>query len=271
AADKPAVDFARDVQPVFQQHCYQCHDARKQKSGLRLDVRSAALRGGESGKPAIVPGDSGKSELVRRISLTEGSEAMPQGKHRLTAEQIRLLRAWIDAGAPWPDALANEGGKGHWAFQPPQRPALPEIRNPQSAIRNPIDRFVLARLEQEGLKPSPEADKVTLLRRLSLDLIGLPPTPAEVDAFLADSEAKPQAAYEKAVERLLSSPHYGERWSRPWLDAARYADSDGFEKDKSRQVWFFRDWVINALNRDLPYDQFIIEQIAGDLLPKRTQ
>ena len=272
AADPPAVDYARDVQPIFQQHCYQCHDARKQRASLRLDVRSRALRGGESGKAAVVPGDSGKSELIRRINLAEGKEAMPPGSEKLTAAQVKLLRAWIDGGAKWPDALANEGlGQGHWAFQPPRRPPLPEVRDPQARICNPTDRFILARLEELGLRPSPPADRVTLLRRLSLDLIGLPPSIAEVDAFLKESDAKPQAAYEAVVERLLASPHYGERWGRHWLDAARYADSDGFEKDKPRQVWFYRDWVINALNRDLPYDQFIIEQIAGDLLPNATQ
>ena len=191
----------------------------------------------------------------------------PEGK-RLTEAQVKLLRDWIDAGAVWPDALAGDDApwKRHWAFRPPARPTLPAVQD--GWVRNPIDRFVLARLVKEGWKPSPEADRITLIRRLSLDLIGLPPTIEEVDAFLAD---KSQQAYEKVVERLLSSPHYGERWGRHWLDAARYADSDGFEKDKSRQVWFYRDWVINALNRDLPYDQFIIEQLAGDLLPNATQ
>ncbi|HLW67954.1 MAG TPA: DUF1549 and DUF1553 domain-containing protein [Gemmataceae bacterium] len=165
-------------------------------------------------------------------------------------------------------ACAEEkNAKNHWAFHPPVRPAVPSVAN-SSWVRNDIDRFILARLEKEGLHPSPEADRITLIRRLSLDLTGLPPTPEEVDAFLADKSAR---AYENLVDRLLASPHYGERWGRQWLDAARYADSDGFEKDKSRQVWFYREWVINALNRDLPYDQFIIEQIAGDLLPKPTQ
>jgi hypothetical protein len=264
AADQPAVDYQRDVLPVLRESCYKCHDGRKRESGFRIDVRSAALRGGESGKPAIVPGHSAKSELVRRITTAEGNEAMPPGKLKLTPAQVRTLMEWIDSGAAWPDALANEGPAGvHWAFRPPQRPALPEVRNPKYTVRNPIDRFILARLEKEGLAPAPEADPVTLLRRLSLDLTGLPPTVAEVDAFLADKSGR---AYENAVARLLSSPHYGERWGRLWLDAARYADSDGFEKDKPRFVWAYRDWVINAFNRDLPYDQFLIEQIAGDLL-----
>ena len=168
---------------------------------------------------------------------------------------------------PWAAQAGDTPGGGHWAFQAPRRPPLPPVKN-AAWVRNDIDRFLLARLEREGLASSPEADRVTLIRRLSFDLLGLPPTPAEVDAFLAD---RADGAYERLVDRLLASPHYGERWARPWLDAARYADSDGFEKDKSRQVWFYRDWVINALNRDLPYNQFIIEQIAGDLLPGATQ
>ncbi len=264
-----AVDFARDVQPILKSRCYSCHDGRKHKAGLRLDVRSSALRGGESGKPAVVPGDSKKSDLIRRITSTDDDEVMPPEGERLSAAQVKLLRDWIDAGAVWPDALAGDDarGKNHWAFRAPVRPPLPVLKDAKG-VRNPLDRFIHARLEKENLAPSPEADRVTLLRRLSLDLIGLPPTIAEVDAFLAD---KSEDAYERVVDRLLASPHYGERWGRHWLDAARYADSDGFEKDKSRQVWFYRDWVINALNRDLPYDQFIIEQLAGDLLPGATQ
>jgi hypothetical protein len=269
AAETPRVDFARDVQPIFKGHCYSCHDGRKHKAGLRLDVRTSALRGGESGKPAIVPGDSKKSDLLRRVTSTDEEEVMPPAGEPLSADQVKRLRDWIDAGAVWPDALAGEDApwKRHWAFRPPVRSPLPSVQN-TTWPRNPLDRFVLARLEKEGLTPSPEADRVTLLRRLSLDLIGLPPTLEEVDAFLAD---KSEQAYEKVVDRLLASPHYGERWGRHWLDAARYADSDGFEKDKSRQVWSYRDWVIKALNRDLPYDQFIIEQLAGDLLPNATQ
>jgi mono/diheme cytochrome c family protein len=267
ADDRPAVDYQRDVLPLFKANCYKCHDAKKKESGYQIDARSTALRGGESGKAAIVAGDSNKSELIRRVKLAEGVEAMPPGKERLTAEQIALLRAWVDAGAPWPDALANEGSLRHWAFRAPTRPVRPAVKN-AAWVRNPIDRFILARLEKEGLSPSPEADRVTLIRRLSLDLIGLPPSVKDVDDFLAD---KSDNAYEKVVDRLLASPHYGERWGRLWLDAARYADSDGFEKDKPRFVWAYRDWVINSINRDLPYDKFIVEQIAGDLLPHATQ
>ena len=190
---------------------------------------------------------------------------MPLGSKPLEQTQIAAIRNWIEQGAAWPDGIGADAAasKTHWAFIPPRRPALPN-----GTSSNPIDRFILARLEKEHMTPSPEANRVTLLRRLSLDLIGLPPSIAEVDAFLKDKSAN---AYEKQVDRLLQSPHYGERWGREWLDAARYADSNGFEKDKPRDVWFYRDWVINSLNRDLPYNQFIIDQLAGDLLPNPTQ
>jgi hypothetical protein len=263
-----AADFERDILPLFKDRCFQCHDGRKHMSGLRLDVKARALKGGESGKPAVVPGDSGKSELIRRVTSTDDAVAMPFKAERLSATQVQLLRDWIDAGAAWPDALAGDDPSlRHWAFRPPVRPDLPAVKDGKW-LRNPIDSFILARLEKEGLQPSPEADKTTLIRRLTLDLTGLPPTPEEVDAFLADNS---RDAYEKAVDRLFASPHYGERWGRWWLDAARYADSDGFEKDKPRFVWFYRDWVVSALNRDVPYDQFIIKQLAGDLLPDATQ
>ena len=194
---------------------------------------------------------------------------MPPKGERLTDEQVGLLRAWIDQGASWPEGGDSDGDakRRHWAFRPPRKPPLPDVGGDRW-VRNPIDRFVLARLKKEGLRPTPEADRITLIRRLSLDLIGLPPTIAEVDAFVADRRAD---AYERLVDRLLESPHYGERWGRHWLDAARYADSDGYEKDKPRSIWAYRDWVIGAFNRDLPYDRFIIEQIAGDLLPDPTQ
>ena len=270
-ADDRQVNYAKDIRPIFEQHCYACHGPKKQEAELRLDARDPALRGGFNGL-VIVKGESAKSELILRVASTEPDVMMPPKGERLSAEQIGLLRAWIDQGAAWPDdgsAAAAAEKRKHWAFQPPQRPAQPAIGD-MAWVRNSIDRFVLSRLEREqpGVKPSPEADKVTLLRRLSLDLIGLPPTIAEVDAFLADDSVD---AYEKQADRLLKSPHYGERWGRHWLDAARYADSDGYEKDKSRQVWAYRDWVVDALNRDLPYDQFIIQQLAGDLLPNAGQ
>jgi mono/diheme cytochrome c family protein len=262
------VDFAKDIQPILEKSCYACHGPKQQMAGLRLDSKKLAFDGGQSGK-AIVPGKSADSHLYQRVAGIGDQARMPMGGQPLDATQIALIRDWIDQGADWPDGLGTETAavKKHWAFIPPQRPEVPKVKNEKWVI-NPIDHFVLARLEQEGLTPSPEADRTTLLRRLSLDLIGLPPTIEEVDAFLKDRSSD---AYEKQVERLLESPHYGERWGRLWLDAARYADSDGYEKDKSRQVWFYRDWVIKAFNRDLPYDQFIIEQLAGDLLPKATQ
>ncbi len=264
------VDFVRDIQPIFTARCIECHGADKQESSLRLDSREHAFKGGYHGA-AIIPGDSAKSVLVQVITASHKElAAMPKKGERLSAEQVTLIKTWIDQGAVWPESAsvkATAAGKDHWAFKPPLKPSLPKVKNTRW-VENPIDRFVMAKLEQEKLKPSLEADKVTLLRRLSLDIIGLPPTPAEVDAFLAD---RSRNAYEKQVDRLLASPHYGERWARIWLDGARYADSDGFEKDKPRDVWFYRDWVINAFNRDLPYNQFIIEQIAGDLLPNSTQ
>ena len=255
------VDFLKEIQPIFQSSCYSCHGPQRQMAGLRLDSKALTRR-------LIVPGNAAQSLLYQNLAGLQGRTQMPLGGKPLEPARLALIRAWIDQGAEWPDeAGAAAAGNTHWSYVAPRRPGLPKVKNLRWA-RNPIDRFTLAKLEEEGLKPSPEADRVTLLRRLSLDLTGLPPTIAEVDAFLRDRGA---AAYEKQVERLLASPHYGERWGRHWLDSARYADSDGYEKDKSRQVWFYRDWVINALNRDLPYDRFIIEQIAGDLLPNATQ
>lgn len=255
------VDFARDIQPIFQTSCVPCHFGEKPKAEPRLDSKTQTLK-------LVVPGNSKDSRLLHRVLGLDGEERMPLGRPALSAAQINLLKQWIDEGANWPDsATATGGAKTHWTYIAPVRPAVPAVKN-RAWVRNPIDNFVLAKLEKENLSPSPEVDKITLLRRLSLDLIGLPPTPDEVDAFVKDTSPK---AYEKQVERLLASPHYGERWARHWLDAARYADSDGFEKDKMRNVWFYRDWVINAINKDKPYDQFVIEQIAGDLLPNPTQ
>ncbi|HLK65950.1 MAG TPA: PSD1 and planctomycete cytochrome C domain-containing protein [Bryobacteraceae bacterium] len=263
----PAIDFVRDIQPIFSASCYACHGPQLQSGGFRLDTRAAALAGGKSGK-AIEPGASAHSLLLKRIAGDAGLPRMPLGGQPLSSDRIELIRQWIDGGAPWPETTtAAAPAKRHWAFIAPVRPAVPR---PSSAdwVRTPIDAFVLARLDRENLHPSSEADRATLLRRLSLDLIGLPPTPVELDAFLADQSPN---AYEKQVDRLLASPHYGERWGRIWLDAARYADSNGYEKDAPRFVWYYRDWVIRALNRDLPYNQFVIEQIAGDLLPSPTQ
>jgi len=269
AATRP-VDFAKDIEPIFANNCYSCHGPKKQESALRLSVKADALKGGdEYGAKAIVPGKSSESVLVQAVAHTHSDLKMPKKGERLTAEQVGLLRAWIDQGAVWPEATVVQARdpKNHWAFKSPERPQTPAVKDGKW-VRSPVDSFILAKLESEKLKPSSEADRVTLLRRLSLDLIGLPPSIAEVDAFLAD---KSKDAYERQVERLLASPHYGERWGRHWLDAARYADSDGYEKDMSRQAHFYRDYVINAFNQDLPYDQFLIEQIAGDQLPGANQ
>jgi hypothetical protein len=265
AEGKPGVSFERDVLPVLKARCFSCHDAKKQTAGYRLDVRSRALKGGESGQKGIVPGKPNESDLLRRVVSDDAEVRMPPSGKRLAPEQVAAIRSWIEAGAVWPDALANEATATHWAFVAPTRPPVPPAAG---RAANPIDRFVLARLDKERMSPSPRADRVTLARRLYLDLLGLPPSPEEVDAFAADRRPD---AYERLVDRLLASPHHGERWGRLWLDAARYADSDGFEKDKPRFVWFYRDWVVSAINRDLPYDRFVIEQVAGDLLPGATQ
>jgi hypothetical protein len=234
-------------------------------NGLRLDRRADAMRGGYSG-PAIVAGNSAKSTLVDRITSSKAGYRMPPAGPMLGAAEVALIRKWIDEGAVWPEeAPAQETRRSeHWAFQAVTRPEVPAIRGAQR-VRNPIDAFVLARLEKEGVAPSEEADRATLLRRASLDLTGLPPDPRDVADFLAD---KRPDAYERQVDRLLRSPQYGEKWARHWLDAARYADSDGYEKDLARPYAYrYRDWVIRALNEDMPFDQFTIEQIAGDLLP----
>jgi hypothetical protein len=263
------VDYLRDIKPLLARHCTACHGAEKQKSGLRLDSAALAKRGGDSG-PAVEPGKSSESLLIQAITGAEGVAAMPpEGKERLSGDEISLLKTWIDQGAKAPDEESGNGpvkGAGHWAFRPVVRPNVPAVGN-QAWMKNPIDAFVLARLEKEGLPPSPEADRVTLIRRLSFDLLGLPPTVDEVDAFLADTRAD---AYELLVDRLLSSPHYGERWARHWLDLARYADSNGFTRDFARSIWKYRDWVIDSVYHDRPFDQFVVEQIAGDMLPDAT-
>ncbi len=262
------IDFSRDIYPIFERSCHSCHGPEQQQGQLRLDSRQAVLKGGQSGR-IIQPGRSAESSLYQRVAGLNDLVRMPMGGE-LASDEIELIRNWIQEGAEWPGevGLAEAETTGqHWAFVPPKRPLLPRVRK-QDWPANAIDHFILARLEQEELSPSLEANRVALLRRLSLDLIGLPPTIEQVEAFLSDQRPD---AYQRQVERLLGSPHHGERWGRHWLDAARYADSDGFEKDKPRRVWFYRDWVINALNRDLPYDDFIIQQLAGDLLPDAGQ
>jgi hypothetical protein len=262
------VDFVRDIQPLLAAKCYRCHGPKKQEAQFRLDAKEIALKGGELG-PAIVPGKSSESLLIHAVAGLKEDLVMPKEGERLTRQQIGLLRAWIDQGATWPDNASAQvsDNRNHWAFKPPVRPKVPSVKDTRW-VRNPIDNFVLAHLEKEKLKPSPEAERGILIRRLSLDLLGLPPTIKEVETFQADR--KPDA-YQRLVERLLASPHYGELWGRHWLDVARYADTNGYEKDKPRSIWPYRDWVIQALNQDMPFDEFTIEQLAGDLLPNPTR
>ena len=255
-ADVPQrIDFVEHVQPILAEHCTHCHgrDAATRQGGLRLDVRDAALAGGESGLAAIAVGRPAESELVRRIHARDPDEIMPPPHENkpLTSDERAILEAWIAGGAEY---------AGHWAFEPPRKATPPAV----PGVEHPIDAFVGARLAERGMVPAPQADDATLCRRLWLDIVGLPPSPADIEAFRRDG-------YERTVESLLASPRYGEKWARHWLDLARYSDSNGYEKDLPRDMWAWRDWVIAACNRDLPYDQFVIEQIAGDLLPNATQ
>jgi hypothetical protein len=256
-----AVDFGRDILPILSDKCFHCHgpDAKARKANLRFDTKEGAFRL-RKGKPVIIPGDSAASELVRRITAEDDAERMPppESNRTLSAKQIDLLKKWVKEGANW--------GR-HWAFEPPRRAPVPRPRL-GGWSRTDLDAFILARLEQEGLKPSPEALRATWLRRVTLDLTGLPPTHAEMDAFLADKSA---SAYERVVDRLLSSPRYGERMASEWLDLARYADTHGYQMDRYRAMWPWRDWIISAFNRNLSYDQFITWQFAGDLLPGATK
>lgn len=242
--------FARDIQPILAKHCFACHGPDKQEADLRLDTSAGA-------SAAVSSGDVATSTLFERITTTDESERMPPESKPLSQREVDLLKQWIENGAAYDN---------HWAYRPIQAPAVPETLVPAGG--NNIDRFILAQLADADIESSAVAARETLIKRLSYDLIGLPPTPSDVDAFLKDSSA---SAYEALVDRLLASNHYGERWGRHWLDKARYADSDGYEKDNPRpNAWRYRDWVIDAINSDLPYDQFSIEQLAGDLLDKAT-
>ena len=268
AAAAPAtapVDFVRDVRPILQTRCYSCHGPEKQKGGLRLDVKAAALKGGEHHGPAVRPHAASDSPLIRFVSAPVDAETrMPPKGEPLTAEQVAILRTWIDQGATWPadaDTAAVRDPADHWAFKPVARPEPPLVTD-AAWPRNAVDRFVLARLERERLRPLPEADRLSWLRRVHFDLIGLPPTPEEVDAFAAD--ASPDA-FGKVVDRLLDSPHYGERWARHWLDVIAFGETDGFEVNTPRpNAWPYRDYVIRALNEDRPYPRFVRDQLAGD-------
>jgi len=249
-----SVEFNRDIRPILSDHCFMCHgpDATHRQAGLRFDTPDGP-------QAVIVPGHPEQSEIMRRITAIDGDQMPPKtsGKKPISAHEAELIRQWIAQGAQW---------QPFWSFIPPVRPALPAVKDEHWA-RSPIDSFILARLEREGLKPSPEADKRILIRRVSLDLTGLPPTPAEVEAFLADTSP---GAWEKVVDRLLASPHYGERMAFRWMEAARYGDSNGYQTDGPRDMWRWRDWVISAFNGNMPWDKFTVEQLAGDLLPNAT-
>jgi mono/diheme cytochrome c family protein len=255
------IDYARQIRPLLSDRCFRCHgpDEAERQGGLRLDQRDAATAKLNSGATAIQPGDLAKSELVARILSTDPDKQMPppESGKTLSPAEVALLKAWVEQGAPWKD---------HWSFVKPNRPATPDSRH-APLVRNPIDNFVLSRLEREGLEPSPAADKITLIRRATLDLTGLPPTPAEVDAFVADQAPD---AYERLLDRLLKSPRYGEHMARYWLDAVRYGDTHGLHLDNERSMWPYREWVIGAFNNNMPFDRFTVEQVAGDLLPNAT-
>jgi hypothetical protein len=258
-AEKVKVRFSRDILPILSDNCFYCHgpDEKTRQADLRLDTQDGALR---KDNPVILPGKSAESELVRRILSTDPDEMMPPAKSNrtLTPRERELLVRWIDEGATWGQ---------HWAYEAPQRPELPPVKN-TAWPKNAIDRFILSTLEDEGLQPSLEASKERLLRRVTLDLTGLPPTILELQAFLEDNSPN---AYDAVVDRLLASPRYGERMAWEWLDAARYADSNGYQGDQDRTMWPWRDWVVRSLNENMPYDRFTIEQIAGDLLPEATK
>ncbi|MGB0579334.1 MAG: PSD1 and planctomycete cytochrome C domain-containing protein [Limisphaerales bacterium] len=254
------IRFGRDVFPILQRSCLECHGSQDQKGGLRLDRKADLMK-----SEVVTAGDATESELFRRINLPkEHDDVMPNRGDLLKGREIEIVRQWINAGAVWPDSF--EAPK-HWAYVKPPQVALPKLKNAKW-VRNAIDNFIGAKQEAAGLNPSPEASKRALIRRLSLDLIGLPPSTVEIDAFLKDESG---TAYERLVDRLLKSEEFGVRWAQPWLDYARYADSHGFQRDNFREIWAYRDWVVNAINQDMPYDQFSIEQLAGDLIPNATE
>ncbi|MXZ05117.1 MAG: DUF1553 domain-containing protein [Rhodothermaceae bacterium] len=252
----PEISFNEQVRPILNERCVNCHGGIRRQADLSLLFRHEALAAAESGERAIVPLKPGESELLRRVSHADPKHRMPQDDDPLTPEQIEILRTWIEEGAQWED---------HWAYVTPERPALPDVSDP-AWPREPLDYFILSRLDREELSPSPEAECPVLVRRVTLDLIGLPPKPEDVRQVCVDG-----GSYENYVDSLLASPAYGERWAAMWLDLARYADSKGYEKDIGRTIWRYRDWVIQAFNDDLPFDQFTIEQLAGDLLPNATE
>ena len=260
-------DFTRDVRPILESRCWACHGDKLQMHGLRLDHRAEAIKGGGSGVPAIVPGSSAKSLLIRYVAGLDKDVVMPPAGPRLKPADIEILRGWIDGGAEWPgDAEArpaHDKRSEHWAFQPVSGPAVPDIKS--SWVRNPIDAFVLAKLQSKGWQPADPATPRALLRRVYLDLNGLPPTIEEQEAFLKDP-----SRFDQLVDDLLARPAYGERWGRHWLDVVRFAETNGYERDATKpNAWRYRDYVIRAFNHDKPFDRFVLEQLAGDELPER--
>ncbi|MEO1999357.1 MAG: DUF1549 domain-containing protein, partial [Planctomycetaceae bacterium] len=257
------VQFARDVQPILKQRCLKCHGPAKQEGGLRVDTRDSLLRGGESGQPAISAGNSQRSRLMQLITHIDPDQRMPPSGLALNPKQVMDIRTWIDQGAVMPngpDPRAGGDAASHWAFQPIRPPQIPRLTSP--LLRNPIDAFIQSRLSEVGLRPSAATDRNTLIRRLYMDVHGLPATPGQHKRFVNDTSP---TAYEKLVERVLASPHYGERWARHWLDVVRFAESNGFETNRERpNAFHYRDYVINALNSDRPYDRFVTDQLAGD-------
>lgn len=264
------IDYTRDIKPLLAKNCVGCHGPTKQSASLRLDSYAWIRKGGHSGT-AIVAGKSADSRLIQAVAGLKKEVVRMPLNGKLADGEIALLRRWVDEGAAGPttEEVVAAAKSSHWSFQPVKTGKLPRVKN-EAWVRNPIDRFILAELEKKGIEPSPEADPVTLIRRLSLDLTGLPPTLEEVDRFIKEASAKPEAAYEALVDRLLASPHYGEVQARHWLDQARYADSNGYSIDAPRSIWKYREWVIDAFNKDMPFDQFTIQQLAGDLLPNAT-
>ncbi len=269
-AAKRQVDFAQDIRPILEKNCLKCHGPEKQKSGFRLDVKDLALKGGDNYAPNIRPGKSAESPLIHFVAGLDPDMLMPSKGDPLTAEQVGLLRAWIDQGAVWPDDGTNDPRKSHWAFQPVKRPGVPDTGNRKPETGNPIDAFIAAKLAGKGLAMSAEADPRALIRRLYFDAWGLPPAPEQVDSFVRDYNSpvtNRDSLVATTVDQLLASPHYGERWARHWLDVVRFAESDGFETNQPRpNAWHYRDYVIRAFNEDRPYDRFIREQLAGDAL-----
>jgi hypothetical protein len=253
------IDFSAQVKPILNKRCISCHGGVKRNADFSLLFRHEALDTTESGKLAIIPGDPNHSEMIRRVNLKDPEERMPYKEEPLSNEEIRILTQWIEEGAEWGD---------HWAYEKPKPVVVPATELHDDWPQSEIDHFILKKLEEEGLSPSKPAEKSTQVRRVYMDLIGLPPTSQQALSFLNDNS--PQA-YEKVVDELLSSEHFGEKWASWWLDMARYSDTKGYEKDEGRTIWRYRDWVIKALNNDMPFDQFTIEQLAGDLLPNPTQ